>query len=1138
MITSLGGYYAQADDSSGDKQEIVTEPLTLSTETPGAELSEDVSAVSSEEAATFNVEQDSVVSEADTLVLVPQELSKTMSDGVTIKVSGNLPQGVELSAEIVNLSLDNVEVLYAYDITLWLDGKEYAITEAVSVSFINVYLPEAKDIEAYHIDGEKVEQISVATADEAGVATMTADSFSVYAVVTRTFTVSYDKNGGSGTVQVDSTGYLFGATATVLSGSLTRAGAKFIGWSAKQYSLLTSTAEDGVFYAAGDTFTVGKNTTLYAVWFNTSCSYYDSRDKFQWDYESASATAGVASVTLAGGTIVGRNSGSVTTAQAVASGSVIVTAAEGYMISSYRIVCGDKRSCQTVTTSGIVTVPNTNRLVVPVTEQNFAHMSCRDPYYILVCVMADTTRYSVTYDLGTAGAIDVTGTAPADSNRYSRNATVTVKAYTDGSSVIVPAGYLFDGWLLEGTTTRYAAGATFPITQNSNLVAQWKLASYTLTTSHDTNTTILPSCGYNYENAGLNVTFNVSPGYSVDKITIDGNDISKTDLNAAVAAGYVTVLKTGSHAVGITSVANNYHITYYWEGAPYGETPPVDFVDYHVNDTVPVDDTYYSGRVVTIGHDHYAFSGWDTRELVGGKMPASDVIITGSWEMTSDASYTLTYDANGGSGAPGFVTGYSRDSVTLTGDSSSVTKLPDAVYEYTFAGWSTAINDADTLVTQVTFSEADIVVHALWNRTPRTYTLTVKHVVGSTNIIPVTILHPTYNAPYVTYALSSSQLASAGYGGLKLSSTPTNASGNITADITVTYVYIPKEAVSLTINYLLKNGDGAKVRESEVIPFDDKGGPYDARPYILSTIDGYIYDSDDAATDEANNKIYSGTITDNVVINVYYEIIRCHVSYEFRGSLIPEGAELPDNGGYFDYGYEFNPEMPSVRGYSFDGWYFEEDESFYPPKDVPTLVKLFNYCVSLFQTEGKFEKGTPLTENIILYGYWSEDEGYDVTYKWIGSTPSDAVLPGTASYFEGDSVTIAKHPTTSQSYWTFNGWKIENSAASSFRMGTKDVTIVGSWSYNPPIIIVSPSPSESPEASPSLNPSPSISPAPSSSPAPSVVPEVTSPVTKVNSDTPQTGDNSGLGLMTLLAALSAAGLGAIAIISRRKKRSR
>ena len=76
-----------------------------------------------------------------------------------------------------------------------------------------------------------------------------------------TYTVTYNANGGSGSVPTDSNNYLQGATVTVLgSGSLVRSGDTFAGWN-------TQANGSGTTYTQGQTFSMGtSNVTLYAVW--------------------------------------------------------------------------------------------------------------------------------------------------------------------------------------------------------------------------------------------------------------------------------------------------------------------------------------------------------------------------------------------------------------------------------------------------------------------------------------------------------------------------------------------------------------------------------------------------------------------------------------------------------------------------------------------------------------------------------------------------------------------------------------------------------------------------------------------------------------------------------------------------------
>ena len=77
-----------------------------------------------------------------------------------------------------------------------------------------------------------------------------------------TYTVSYNSNGAtSGTVPTDATAYSSGATVTVKgnTGNLAKTDYTFAGWN-------TADNGSGTNYAAGETFTINANTTLYAKW--------------------------------------------------------------------------------------------------------------------------------------------------------------------------------------------------------------------------------------------------------------------------------------------------------------------------------------------------------------------------------------------------------------------------------------------------------------------------------------------------------------------------------------------------------------------------------------------------------------------------------------------------------------------------------------------------------------------------------------------------------------------------------------------------------------------------------------------------------------------------------------------------------
>lgn len=76
----------------------------------------------------------------------------------------------------------------------------------------------------------------------------------------KTYTLTYNSNGGEGTVPTDTNKYAKGTYARVVSGrGLTREGMIFLGWSPKQ------TADSPAYYPGGSV-KINDNTTLYAVW--------------------------------------------------------------------------------------------------------------------------------------------------------------------------------------------------------------------------------------------------------------------------------------------------------------------------------------------------------------------------------------------------------------------------------------------------------------------------------------------------------------------------------------------------------------------------------------------------------------------------------------------------------------------------------------------------------------------------------------------------------------------------------------------------------------------------------------------------------------------------------------------------------
>lgn len=99
-----------------------------------------------------------------------------------------------------------------------------------------------------------------------------------------TYTVTYDANGGSGTMTDKNSPYAYGAAATVLTNGFTRSRYTFTGWN-------TQADGKGTSCKAGDSIDVTGNIVLYAQWSKNS-SRDDDDDKYYFAIQKVDAQDG------------------------------------------------------------------------------------------------------------------------------------------------------------------------------------------------------------------------------------------------------------------------------------------------------------------------------------------------------------------------------------------------------------------------------------------------------------------------------------------------------------------------------------------------------------------------------------------------------------------------------------------------------------------------------------------------------------------------------------------------------------------------------------------------------------------------------------------------------------------------------
>ena len=480
------------------------------------------------------------------------------------------------------------------------------------------------------------------------------------------YTVTYNANGGSGSAPSDPNSYLSGAAVTVLANTFTRSGYSFAGWN-------TAANGSGTSQAAASTFSMGSaNVTLYAQW--TAIPTYTVT------YNGNGNSGGTAPVDGSSPYVSGSN------VTVLGSGTLIKA---GFTFNGWNTLAGGTGTAYTA--AGTITAITANTT--------------------LYAQWTALPTYTVSYN-----ANGGSGTAPVDPNSYLSGATVTVLANT-----FTRSGYSFAGWntAANGSGTSQAAASTFSMgSANVTLYAQW---------------TALPTYTVSYNANGGSGTAPVDPNsyLSGATVTVLANTFTRSGYSFA---GWNTAANGSgtSQAAASTFSMGSANVTLYAQWTAL----PTYTVSYNANGgsgTAPVDpNSYLSGATVTVlantfTRSGYSFAGWNTAANGSGtsqaaastfSMGSANVTLYAQW--TALPTYTVSYNANGGSGTAPVDPNSYLSGATVTVLANTFTRSG-----YSFAGWNTAANGSGTSQAAAsTFSmgSANVTLYAQWTALP-TYTV-------------------------------------------------------------------------------------------------------------------------------------------------------------------------------------------------------------------------------------------------------------------------------------------------------------------------------------------------------------------------------------------------------------------------------
>ena len=341
-------------------------------------------------------------------------------------------------------------------------------------------------------------------------------------------------------------------------------------------------------------------------------------------------------------------------------------------------------------------------------ESSKDYLDYCDSREIKVDFYYDLNKYTISFNAnGGSGA-------PSSVTKY-YGETLTLPTTTPTRS-----GYTFSGWGTYSTDTsaNYNPGSNYTSNSGTTLYAIWTAnvpEPETYTISYNANGgSGAPSAQVKTENVTLTLssTKPTRSGY-----TFKGWSTSKTATSPTYSAGgsYTTNASETLYAVWEQNAPTTYTVSYNangGSGAPSSQTK-----------TQNVTLTLSSTKPTRSG---YTFLGWSTSSTAtsptyyasGSYTANASVTLYAVWSKNPPATYTVSFNANGGSGAPSSVT--KTDGVTLYLPTTEPYRS-----NYEFLGWSTSSTaTSPTYYAGGSFSRnANTTLYAVWEYSPETYTV-------------------------------------------------------------------------------------------------------------------------------------------------------------------------------------------------------------------------------------------------------------------------------------------------------------------------------------------------------------------------------------------------------------------------------
>ena len=236
------------------------------------------------------------------------------------------------------------------------------------------------------------------------------------------------------------------------------------------------------------------------------------------------------------------------------------------------------------------------------------------------------------------------------------------------------------GWYPQNQIARYtvykdeASVAKTAPSGTCTFYAQWKVNTYTITYTPNggsgSNQTQSVTYGSNWTSKGAIYS---RTGYTQDYWTLNSASGDSWGLNATAPYGWASNITLYAHWK-----INQYTLTVNPNGGAWNGNTTTKSYTQNYNSTKAIPNPTRSGHTFT----GWTKSGTGTLSGTTFRYGAGNCTLTATWKVNS---YSITFNANGGSGAPGTQTGNYNSTITLSSTKPTRTG-------YNFSKWNTKAN--------------------------------------------------------------------------------------------------------------------------------------------------------------------------------------------------------------------------------------------------------------------------------------------------------------------------------------------------------------------------------------------------------------------------------------------------------------